>query len=204
MGDERRPRSKVARVIDRRGLDGLGADLERRWTRAEDRASLRTLARAFNLEVLEAALAEAGRSASRADVEHVYDVLTGDDVTEGTRVQKRRELERDGVDVERLDAEFVTHQAMHTYLREYREATLDRSAENRVENARETLERLRSRTVAVTRETVERLRDTGRVEAGDLEVYVDVRVQCADCGADLDVATFLAEGGCDCADENKR
>ncbi|MFB6125368.1 MAG: rod-determining factor RdfA [Halanaeroarchaeum sp.] len=204
MGDERRPQSKVARVIDRHGLDGLGGDLERRWTDDEDRASLRSLARAFNLEVLQAALAEAGRPTSRPEVEHVYDVLTGEDVTGGTRVQKRRELERDGVDVDRIEGEFVTHQAMHTYLREYRGASLDDGEEHTVENARETLERLRSRTVAVTQGTVERLRDTGRVDAGDLAVYVDVRVECPDCGADLDVATFLAEGGCGCADENKR
>ncbi|MFB6070021.1 MAG: rod-determining factor RdfA [Halanaeroarchaeum sp.] len=191
-------RSKVARVIDDYDLAGLGEELERKWTREDDRSSLRELATLFNRRVLEAALRDAGRTVSPHEVEHVYTLLTADDVTEGARVQKRRELERDGIDVDAVEADFVTHQAMHTYLRDVRGASLERDDRDPVESARETLERLRSRTVAVLRETVERLRDTDRVEAGDVDVYVEMRVHCEDCGADQDVAAFLENGGCEC------
>lgn len=193
-------RSKVARVIDEYDLGRIGAELEEKWTRPDDRYSLRELAAEFNRRVLEAALKDAGQSVTRHEVDHIYSLLTGDDVSDGARVKKRRELERGGIDVEALEADFVTHQSMHTYLRDYRDAALDTGDSNPVESARETLERLRSRTVAVTRETIERLRDTDRIAADDIDVHVDIRIHCESCGTDQDVATFLTAGGCDCSD----
>ncbi|UWG46759.1 Uncharacterized protein HSRCO_0462 [Halanaeroarchaeum sp. HSR-CO] len=201
MSDERTEtvtRSKVARVIGTYDLGDVGADLERKWTRDDDRYSLRDLADEFNRKVLAAALDSAGQRASQYDVAHAYSVLTGDDVTEGARVQKRRELEREGVDVEVVDSDFVTHQAMHTYLRDVRGATLEREGRDPVESGAETLERLRGRTAAVTRETVERLRDRGDVDAGDLDVYVEIRIHCEACGTEMDVAEFLEAEGCEC------
>jgi len=193
-------RSKVARVIETYDLAGLGDDLEHQWTRSEDRKSLRELATTVNHRILEAAMREAGRTVNQHDVEHVYTLLTDDDVSEGARIQTRRELERDGVDVAELERDFVTHQAVHTYLRDFRGASHEPTEREPVESAHETLERLRSRTVAVSQQTVERLRDAGHVTAGDLDVYVEIRVHCEDCGTDQDVATFLEGGGCQCLD----
>lgn len=196
--EETTTRSKVARVIEAYDLGDVGADLEHRWTREDDRYSLRDLADEFNQKVLAAALESASQTTSQYDVAHAYAVLTGDDVTEGARVQKRRELERDGVDIEAVEADFVTHQAMHTYLRTVRGASLEREGADPVESASETLERLRGRTVAVTRETVERLRNGGHVDAGELDIYVEIRLHCEDCGTEMDVAEFLDDGGCEC------
>ena len=65
-----RPDSKVARLIDRYGLDGLGDELERRWTAdGAERLSLRDCAALFNRRLLEEALLSAGADAFQRDVE---------------------------------------------------------------------------------------------------------------------------------------
>lgn len=192
------PNSKVARVIRKYDLEGLGAELEELWTRGDDRYSLRDLATEFNRRVLHAALRNAGQSVTRHDVDHLHSVLTDEDVSEGARIQKRRELERDGVDVEAVERDFVTHQTIHTYLREFRNAEHEKSSMDPIERARQTIERLRSRSAAVTEQTVDRLNESGHVEGGDLETYVEIRVHCDACGTDRDITSFLDEGGCDC------
>jgi hypothetical protein len=197
-----RPNSKVARVIEAYDLTGMGDRLERRWTGVDgERTSLRDLADAFNRRVLEAAIESAGQSTVESDVESAYATLTGEETGSADRVRKRRELEQAGVDIDAVLDDFVTHQAVHTYLTSYREAELpDRSAD-RVERKVETLERLQGRTAAVTESTVETLVDAGELTDHDYELLVDVRAICADCGADYAVGDLLRTGGCDCGAE---
>jgi predicted transcriptional regulator len=191
---------KVGRLIEQYGLDGAGERLERRWTSAgDDRASLRELADEFNRELLTAALDDAGRNPVEQDVETTYQVLTGEDVSEGSRTQKRLELSRDGVDVESLQADFVSHQAVHTYLTDYRGVERDDDRDQLQQDV-ETLRRLQSRVASVTADAVERSANTGRIDAGSTDVLVNVRVFCEDCGADYDAVELLERGGCDCGD----
>lgn len=196
-----RPNSKVARVIEAYDLDGMGERLEAQWTGADgERTSLRDLADLFNRAVLAAAMREAGRSAVESDVASAYATLTDDDTVRADRMRKRRELDRDGVDVDAVLDDFVTHQAIHTYLTDYREAELpDRSA-GRVDRKIDTLERLQGRTAAVAESTVENLVAAGELSNHDYELIVDVRAVCPDCGTDYAVGDLLREGGCDCGD----
>ena len=99
MAASDRPDSKVARLIDRYGLDGLGDELERRWTAdGQARLSLRDCAELFNKRVLEAVLVEAELNALRRDVETTYEQLTDEEVTAGVRTETRNRLAREGVD----------------------------------------------------------------------------------------------------------
>ncbi len=193
-------RSKVARVIEERDLDGLGAELERRWVEeTEGRFSLRDLATYFNRQVLEAALREADVSVLAGEVENFYGLLTDDDVTAGTRVEAERRLERAGIDVEELRADFVTHQAIHSYLRKHRGVDApDRHATSSMDDRRDTLEQLRSRTQAVTRTTLESLQRSGDLSIGEFETFVEVRVTCTDCGTRYTVSDLIEAGGCQC------
>lgn len=194
-----RPNSKVARVIESYNLVGMGEQLERRWTGVDgERISLRDLADAFNRRVLEAAMRTTGQSAVESDVESAYAALTDDEVGSGDRMRKRRELEQAGVDVDGVLDDFVTHQAIHTYLTSYRGAELPDRSEGRVERKLETLERLQGRTAAVTESTVDALVDAGDLTDHDYELLVDVRVICPDCGADYAVGDLLRSGGCNC------
>src|SRR6056297_4360420 len=150
--------SKVRRVIEEYDLEGFGAELEGRWTGAyESRSSLRELADRFNRRVLEVAMERVGLSPLESEVQSKYEALTGDDVSSGVQIQARRDLERQGVDIDAVESDFVTHQAMHTYLTKYRGAELPSKSEtDQLSKARDTMQRLRSRTVAVIENTLGR------------------------------------------------
>lgn len=198
MADADEPKTKVARVIETHDLDGLGDRLEGAWTgETGERTSLRDLADRFNREVLEARLRSAGESPVEYDVESTYRVLTDEDVSRGDTLRKERELERIGVDVDELRSNFVTHQAVHTYLTDYRGAKLDDRSPD-PEQKTETLERLEGRTAAVAESTLDGLVTADEMTDRNYEVFVEVRTVCEDCGTDYSLVDLIRQGGCEC------
>lgn len=192
-------RTKVERVIDAYDLEEWGARLEAEWIGdGTDRTSLRDLAAEFNRAVLRAALEDADEPTVGFDVERTYRALSDDDVPGSDAVQVRRELERAGVDVEAVQRDFVTHQAVHTYLTNVREAELTRDDEDRLERKRETVQRLASRTQVVTDATLEELARADLLTGRNYEVIVDVQAVCEHCGRGYTVEELLSNGGCDC------
>jgi len=196
-----RPSSKVARLIQNHELDGLGDELEARWTAdGSERMSLRELADYFNERVLERRLRDAEADVLDADV--IYDRLSSDDVSSGVRVETRNRLERDGVDVERLDREFVTYQAIRSYLKEYRGAEYEgQSDREKIEKDRRSIRRLMTRAESVTEQRLENLRDSGRFDLDQFEVFLDARILCENCGTQRTVSELFEEQGCDCQQE---
>ncbi|WP_254810187.1 rod-determining factor RdfA [Natronosalvus amylolyticus] len=194
--------TKVARLLEEEPLDGLGFELEQRWLgEGYERESLRALARRFNVRLLEERLSQAGQSPLDGEAENTYRLLTDDDVSAGMRIQAERELERAGIDVDRLRSSFVSHQAIHTYLttdRELEGPGNETSPEERLEKDTDSIQRLSSRLAAVTEDTIERHASSGSIEHESVSVLVDVNVLCESCGEQYDVRTFLEEGGCGC------
>lgn len=198
-GESDATRSKVGRLIAEYDLDGLGAELEERWTaEGDERASLRDLAADFNRELLDARLAEAGVDA--VDADGLYRRLTDDEVSGGVRTRAERRLEREGVDVSALRSDFVSYQAIRTYLREYRDAEYEGPDTDRVEQARESIGRLRSRTQTVAESKLERLAGSDEIGIESPRVLVDVRVLCESCGERYEVGELLDGEGCDCSE----
>ena len=192
--------TKTGRVIDKYELSGMGAKLEAAWTNESgDRTSLRDLADEFNETVLEEALREAGISPLTLEVTGTYEALRGGSGSEETRA--RRRLEREGIDVDELVSDFVTHQAIHTYLTKERKATLPENDENAVEKKIETIDKLNGRVTAVTDTAIESLLDDEELDRVDYEVLVDVRVVCSNCGTAHSVGDLLSQGGCDCGEQ---
>lgn len=190
---------KVGAVIDRRGLVGLHDELVARWTgQAGERESLRTLADRFNRAVLRAEVDEAGVEVLDGEVANAYRLLTDDDASSGERTQARNRLTRQGVDVEGVESDFVSHQTVHTHLRECAGADHEPSAAGSAERTGQTLRALQSRTQAVTTDALARLRDGDRLALEEFSVLVNVGVVCERCGAHHDVASLLDAGGCDC------
>jgi hypothetical protein len=202
MGDSEStpgPRGKVERVIETYGLEGLGDELERRWTGAAgERESLRSLADRFNRAVLRSALDEAGTSPLDGEVENTYRLLRGDDVSPGMRTEVRRQLEREGLDLDEVESDFVSHQAVHTYLRDHRGAELETEDQSRVEKEAQTIRRLQGRVSVVTESGLSRLSSAGDVTIGDFDVLTDVQVYCGDCGSQYEAVELIERGGCDC------
>lgn len=199
-GSGRGRRSKVARLVEEYDLEGLGAEMERRWTDEEDRWSLRELADHFNRTLLEAAVEAEGNQPLDGEVENLYRLLTDDDVASADRTRVRRRLERDGVDVDALRDDFVTYQSVRTYLKKYRGAEHSPAETDPLEREATNVQRLRGRVDSVTEGKLEQLRDSGALSIGEFRTLVDVRVVCEDCNAQYDVVDLLEDGGCDCTD----
>jgi len=203
MSDTSGPRSKVQRVIDKYELTGMGEQLEAYWTGdGEDEHSLRELADVFNRAVLRAALDRAGASPLEGEVENTYRLLADDSVSSGVRTETRNALARDGVAADELEDDFVTHQAIHTYLTKHRGVEYESGGgeTDQVEKGAETIQRLRSRTSAVAETTLGNLESTDRITLGDFDVFVDVRVLCDTCGRSYTVDELLEDEGCACSE----
>lgn len=199
-----RGRYKVERVVERYNLEELPDMLERRWMgNGAEETSLRDLAREFNRAVMRQALESADRTPIEPELETMYAVLRGNDGSRADRTKVRRELERDGVDVEQLERDFVTHQAIHTYLTKGRGLTKSRTEKEPIERARDTIDRLRSRTAAVSESELDRLQTASAIDLGDADVLVQITVNCRDCGAYTNILDLLADGGCECEAESE-
>lgn len=193
------PEPKVPRLIDEYDLAGIGDELEARWTRREDRLSLRELADEFNQRLVATALEEAGVDTLIDEVSHLYAVLDGREGSSGQRTQLERRLARAGVDVEKLIDDFVTYQAIRSYLRKYRDASApSKDAEHMREQEARTIEQLRERTVKVTESKIDRLRNAGQLRLGPYRVLADVRILCESCGKQYAVGDLLKAESCEC------
>ncbi len=191
--------TKVARVIDEYDLIDMGHRLEAAWTgESGERTSLRNLADELNETVLETALREAGSSPLGFEVSGTYETLSSDQNADATRA--RRQLKREGVDVDTVESDFVTHQAVHTYLRKNREASLPEDHGDRRERKIESVEKLQSRLTAVAESAFSSLAAADELDHDDYDVLVNVQVVCPDCGADRSVGELLRKGGCGCED----
>jgi hypothetical protein len=196
--------SKVGRVIAEYGLTGLGDELVALWSdEGDNQRSLRELAEYVNHELLRSAMENAGMSPLEGEVENTYRLLTDDDVSSGMRTQAETALEREGVDVERLRTDFVSHQAVHTYLTKFRGVETPGTTDegDQVDKTVDAIQRLKNRLAAVTADNLRTLRETDRIMLGEFNVLVDVRVFCEDCQTRYDVVELLRSGGCDCGQE---
>lgn len=190
------PRPKVERVLEAYDLEGWGERLEEAWVAGD--ASLRDLADRLNRQLLRSVMTEAGINPSPGEVEANYRALTGEAATAGERASAAASLREMGIDVDSLQADFVTHQAVHTYLTKYRDASAPTADRDALEATRDRLARLESRHRAVLADAVERLDADGELDVGDVRAIVSASVVCDDCGAQYDVSTLLERGGCDC------
>ncbi|MGB9965563.1 rod-determining factor RdfA [Halobacterium sp. CBA1126] len=194
--------SKVARLVDEHDLDGVGAELEARWTATgDDHWSLRDLAEHFNRELVRERLYEAGLHPSEAEVGDVVRLLTGDGGGAAEQTQLRRRLEREGIDVEDLAGDVVTYQAVRSYLQEYRGAEYERDTGDRLETVADAVQKLRGRLVSVTETKLDQLRRTSKLTLGEFRVMVDVRVLCTECDTQYGIAELLAGDGCNCEEQ---
>lgn len=196
--------TKVGRLLGKYDLgEDYGVELEAAWTgESGERASLRDLAASFNRDLLAAAMDDAGTSTIDGEIERVYRALDGDGVTAGTTTEVRSRLAREGVDVESLERDFVTYQAIRSYLQRERGADYQGpDAGNRRERTAETIGRLRSRLAAVTENNLAQLREADQLTLGEFRLFTSVDVLCEECGSQYPAVELIERGGCDCRDD---
>jgi hypothetical protein len=193
---------KVARVIAEYDLDEFGVELEQRWLGdGRDQQSLRTLADVMNRRVLKSAMADAGMLVRQDEVDQIYTLLTDDETTEGTRVEVINELKREGVDIDTIQNDFVSHQAIHTYLRKDRGAERDDNNTDQVTKTQETIKRLQGRLQAVADNNIKSLISTGRLVVGSFDVIITIQIVCTDCNQQYDIFELFDRGQCKCKTE---
>ncbi|EMA26344.1 rod-determining factor RdfA [Haloarcula argentinensis] len=192
--------SKVAQLIETYELSSMGAELERAWLGENgQRQSLRDLADRFNQALLVAAIRDAGMDVIDGEPANFYRLLTDDDVSAGKRIEARNRLDRAGIDVDTLEDQFVTYQAIRYYLTEVRGASYEPESEAaQVEQERGTIDRLRSRVETIVRDTVDRLNTADKLTLGDYRVFVSIDIRCQDCGTRYSISDLLDRGGCNC------
>lgn len=196
------PESKVKRVLREYNLEGFDDRLVEGWLGEEgDRRSLRELAAELNQAILGEAMRQVGLRPLDGEVENQYRFLTSDEVTAAQRTEAERRLERAGLDPDTLRRDFVSHQAVHTYLTDVRQVSLpedETSAEDVIQNQQDTILRLRNRLVAVTEGSLKSLRNAGYLSIGTFDAMVSVTVYCNDCETAYDIADLLRRRSCDC------
>lgn len=194
-----RSQYKIEKVARKYTLESIGDELAERWTRETNAASLRELATYFNERVLREAMKEAGMSPLDGEVKNTYRLLSDEDVSSGVRTEARKRLEQSGVDLDQVESDFVTYQAIRSYLQDSRGLSYQPpSDEERIESVDGTIKQLQNRTVSVTEAKVTQLRETDRVDLGQFRVLLELRVLCEDCGNQYNVDDLLERGGCDC------
>jgi hypothetical protein len=198
--ESEKPCCKIGRIADKYNLSTLDDDLIAYWTGdTTEQYSTRELATYVNQRVLESALETAGVSVKEGEIENTYRLLTDDDVSSGTRVQTRTELERDGVPIEQVESDFVSHQTVYNHLTDCLETSLATpSDEERLERSAEKLGALQNRTAAVTEDTVAQLERNGILEIGEHSVTVSITVTCQECFEEYTIRDLLEERSCDC------
>jgi hypothetical protein len=197
---EPKQRYKVGRVLAAYDLEGLHAELPDLWLGADgDALSLRDLADRLNVAVLRQAMERAGADPLEGEAENAYRLLTDDGVSVGVRTQQRNRLERAGVDIDDLEDDFVTHQAVYTYLTQALEVSkADTDETDPLEKHEQRIQRLRSRTDAVTENSLDELTESEELTLGEYSLVIDLQVYCRDCDSQYDISTLFETGGCDC------
>lgn len=192
---------KVGRVLRRYELEHLDSELERQWTGQNgESSSLRELSRQLNRSVLQSALTEAGVVPLDGEAENLRQLLVSAETEGSRRIEAKRRLESDGVDVDGVLADFVSHQTVHNHLRNCQGVSISdtSSDEKRLSRAKSTIFGLQNRTEVVTEKTLAELGANGLVSPQEFDVIVDVQAICEACGRPNDITTLLATGTCPC------
>jgi hypothetical protein len=198
-GDDSTPRSKVARVMRSYALAELGDELERRWLgEGAEEQSLRDLAEWFNTQILSEAFEQAGEPPVSGEANNLYHLLTDDDVRAADRTRARQKLEQAGIDAEAILDDFVTYNAIYSYLTKVRGVSKSRETGDPVERGRDRVQRLQSRLRRVTGDMVESLQSAEHIAETDVDVLVSVTVVCEACGTYHDIDEYLEAAGCEC------
>ncbi|WP_226008366.1 rod-determining factor RdfA [Natrinema salinisoli] len=191
---------KLGRIAKKYDLLALDKALVEYWTDdGDEQRSTRELATYVNHRILETALTNANVPRKEGEVENTYRLLTSDDITSGTRIETKKHLQRDGVPVEDVESDFVSHQTVYNHLTKCLDASVETpSDEERLERSAEKLGALQNRTAVVTADTVDQLDRKGILEIGEFNVNVSVTVTCEDCFQEYTIRDLLDQQSCDC------
>jgi hypothetical protein len=176
--------------------------LERRWKgEGKSRQSVRELADLLNRRILRESVEQSNELAVDGEIENLHRLLTGENVSASERARAEQKLRRAGIDLDSILEDFVSHQAVHTYLTKVRDVELNSSEPSTtetLERRKNSIQKLRSRLAAMTEWNIQNLQDTNRLSIGSFDITVSISVHCRDCNNSFDLTELLDRGHCDC------
>lgn len=195
------PCCKVGRVIrsrdlDRRaGADGADEYLLDRWLGRGDysRLGLRPLTDWFNEQVLKAAYAANGRTATAVRLESEYEALTdGDDIVRAELVD---DLATDGIDADALVDDFISKSTLQRHFTDCLDAEKDTGGRSDRDWERERVEYVRETVGENVDGALRSLENRGELPgATAASVEVPVVLRCPECNTRVRFATAADRG----------
>lgn len=187
---------KVGRVLEEYELTELDADLVDLWLGegTGKSYSLRELSEHINKHLLRTAMERAGIDPLDGEIEETYRLLRADDISDEIRQKVVSRLKREGVNVDELEDDFVTHQAVHTYLTKFRGCDPDARESTETQTGQDLLDELSD----IAAEALKSAREREEVEIGDFDLDIGLRVYCEECARTYPLEELFEEGGCRC------
>jgi len=167
---------KIGRLRRKYLLDGLNHDLKTRWLgEGRERFSLRDLERYVNKLILRNAMEESDIKVLEGEVENKYRILTDDEVSSATVVRLEHMLKREGVDLESIRNDFVSHQTIYNHLRDCLDVSRnDNSNSKSHDRSFQTIRALQRKTQLVTKNIIQSADILDSAE--DFYVSVDIQI----------------------------
>lgn len=194
--DRNKRNFKVGRVLEEYELPELDERLEELWLGdgSAETYSLRELSEHINKLLLEIAMERAGIDPLDGEIEETYRLLKSDDIDRDVQQKAIHRLEREGVDVDRLNQDFVTHQAVHTYLTEFRDVHQQPAQSSPTHLKRE----LKNELSNIAAESLEPIPDEDELALGNFTLDVNIQVHCKDCGETYQLQELIENRSCRC------
>jgi hypothetical protein len=182
---------KVCRVLDERDMTQYKERLINQWQADKpQRKGYRQLAEWLNVMMLRREMDHAGLSTLGNEPESKYERLRNDDETVSAEV--RTNLRNEGIDVDELDADFVSYGVVRTHLKQC--LGLNRAVES-TEWERDAIEYTRDHATGKLEDAVRSLVNKGELAAcGDVDVHVTLEVECDGCHSRVPVDRAIRRG----------
>jgi hypothetical protein len=177
---EQAPSCKIDRTAAAYDLPLEAERLGEYWTREDDRYSLRELAVYFNYQLLRATMKQNGSNPLDGEVESTYRLLTDEDVSHGMRTQARNRLQKHDIDVEQLQADFISYQTGRCHLKNCLDVGREPTDTNDdpAENAAQRIAAVQHCTAAVTETTLSQLHAAGDIDVSLISLSLVPSVRC--------------------------
>lgn len=187
---------KVCRVLGERGLEHYDERLLMEWRGdGTQRKGYRQLARWLNVTLLRREMDKAGLPTLGEEAESKYERLRGDDAN---AAEIANVLEREGVDVEGLRADFVSYGVVRTHITDCLDETYEPGESSEWET--DAIDIARDHARGKISEAVRSLVNKGDIEGGDdVEIHLDVELECRSCQTRVLLRRALRRGQvCQC------
>lgn len=168
--------------------------------------SFRDLTTQFNTRIVEQALGQANvndRSIHAAltgenIASDVYEVLRTDRDSDIRRAELRARLSDAGVDVDSLEAAFVSHVTVRAHLQECVVVEPEQQSPPPFEQTVNTARGARNRASNIIQSTVNRAVRNQHLQTGSLDTEVLIRLTCQECGDSFYISELFEQRQCSC------